>query len=471
MIALLAAALVPALPAAAGPYVLADIDTGRVIDQSEATRPWYPASLTKLMTAYVVLEAVRAGRIGLDTPIVYSARAQGEPPAKMGLPVGQVLTVDNALKMMLVKSANDIAVALAEGVDGSVETFAVEMNATARKLGMANSHFVNPNGLHDPEHVSSARDIALLARAIQLDHPEYARFFGLQSLKLGKRVIRGYNMLLGRYPGANGMKTGFVCPSGFNITGTATRGGTRLVAVVLGAHSAVERAETAARLLEKGFQPTAWIATIGPRSGPVLTQLPASGYSMPIDIREEICSPRGRKKRFAAASESEGADDAADPKTPGGRKGRNAAKNAKPPKTDAVIAASDSTLDTDKQPPTGAAESPAVVQLAAAMKAEKPEATGRLSLLGKTVIMAAPEPVFLGPKPENPTTAAPTVPVYAATADGTADGTASPAAQAGALALAPGVPASDSAIAAVASAGKLRGAQPIGRVPLPRPKP
>lgn len=444
----------------AGPYVLADIDTGRVLDEQEATRPWYPASLTKLMTAYVVLEAVRAGRISLDTPIVYSARAQKEPPAKMGLPVGQVLTIDNALKMMLVKSANDIAVALAEGVDGSVEAFADEMNATARRLGMSSSHFVNPNGLFDPQHYSSARDIALVARAIQLDHPEYARFFGLQSVKLGKRIIRGYNMLLGRYPGANGMKTGFVCPSGFNMVGTAQRGNTRLMAVVLGASSARERAETAAELLEKGFQPVSWLAVIGPRTGPVLTQLPMSGYADPPNLREEICGGKARKKRTTVASEAEGADAGTSdipvpkPKQGGGKKGKPGRQD------EARLVTASATPDAGK---TAGTEEPGVEQLAAAMKAKKP------SLLAKAAVMMPPEPVFLGPNPANPTTPLPTVPVYAGS------NAPSAAEQAGALALAAGAVAAPQAAAvnAIAAVGgkKLRGPQPIGTVPLPRPKP
>ena len=144
--------------------------------------------------------------------------------------------------MMMVKSANDMAVLLAEGVDGSIESFAEDMTTTAHKLGMSESNFVNPNGLPADGQIVSARDLAILARALIHDFPEYNYFWHIPAIKFGKRVVRNYNRLIGRYPGADGMKTGFICASGFNLVATATRNGRQLIAVVLGASSSERRA-------------------------------------------------------------------------------------------------------------------------------------------------------------------------------------------------------------------------------------
>ena len=153
----------------------------------------------------------------------------------------------------MVHSANDMAVVLAEGVAGSIEDFADEMNATARRLGMTQSSFVNPNGLPADDQITSARDLAILARALIREFPEYDYYWHIPAIKFGKRVMRNYNSLIGRYPGADGMKTGFICASGFNLVASATRGGKRLIAVVLGAPSSQARAMKAAQLLERGF--------------------------------------------------------------------------------------------------------------------------------------------------------------------------------------------------------------------------
>jgi D-alanyl-D-alanine carboxypeptidase len=207
-----------------------DVENGKVLYAQNAGYPWHPASVTKLMTAYVTLRAVNEGRLKLDTPLVVSANAAAQSPVKMGFAVGTVVTVDNALKMLMVKSANDMAVVLAEGVAGSIESFADEMNATARRLGMIQSSFVNPNGLPADDQMTSARDLAILARAILRDLPEYDYYWHLPGIRMGKMVRWNYNTLLGRYPGADGMKTGFICASGFNLVASATRNGRRLIA-------------------------------------------------------------------------------------------------------------------------------------------------------------------------------------------------------------------------------------------------
>src|ERR1700761_8675009 len=233
--------------------LLVEAETGKVLQAENATYPWYPASVTKLMTAYVTLTAVKEGRITLDTLFTVSPTAASQAPSKMGFRAGTQLTVDNALKMMLVKSANDMAVVLAEGVGGSIDGFATMMNDTAAQLGMTQTHYVNPNGLPDDAQITSARDLAILARAIIHDLPEYEYFVHIPSIRFGRRVTQNFNKLIGRYPGADGFKTGFICASGYNLVGSATRDGRRLIAVVLGASSGTMRAVRAAQLLDRGF--------------------------------------------------------------------------------------------------------------------------------------------------------------------------------------------------------------------------
>ena len=170
--------------------LLVEADTGKVLHAENATVPWYPASLTKLMTAYVTLQAVKNGRLTLDSLLAVSSRAYAQQPSKMGFKPGTQVTVDNALKMLMVKSANDIAVVLAEGVGGSIEKFADEMNGTSHKLGMTQSSWVNPNGLPAENQITSARDLAILARALLHDFPEYDMYWHIPAIKFGKRVMR-----------------------------------------------------------------------------------------------------------------------------------------------------------------------------------------------------------------------------------------------------------------------------------------
>ena len=275
--------------------LLIEVSTGKVLHAENATYPWYPASVTKLMTAYVTLQAVKRRKLTLDTMLTVSARAAAQQPSKMGFKPGTRVTVDNALKMLMVKSANDIAVVLAEGVSDTVENFADEMNATSRRLGMTQSSWVNPNGLPADGQISSARDLAILARALLLEFPEYDFYWSLPGIKLGKKVMRNYNTLLGRYTGADGMKTGFICASGFNLVASASRRGKRLIAVVLGAPSSPVRGVKAAMLLERGFHGSG-LAWLTPSLGTV-NALPAID-SAPPDLREEMCGPH--RKRPAA---------------------------------------------------------------------------------------------------------------------------------------------------------------------------
>ena len=281
-----ACSLLAGMPASATPHLVVDADSGDVLSQEQATQTWFPASITKLMTVYVALKAVQAGRVTMDTPLTVSQRAARQAPSKMGFHPGIEVTLDNALKMLMVKSANDIAVTIAENIGGSVDGFAAEMNRQSASLGMRESHWVNPNGLPDTRQVTSARDMALLARALLREFPSQRELFGIGALSLNGRIIQTHNGLLGRYPGADGMKTGFTCAAGFNVVASASRAGRRLITVVLGAPSAKDRTAKAASLFDKGFG--------GWGGGQSVNTLAAAGTGEAPDMRGSACTRHGR---------------------------------------------------------------------------------------------------------------------------------------------------------------------------------
>jgi D-alanyl-D-alanine carboxypeptidase len=269
---------------ASGPSILFDPATGEVLSQDRAGEPWYPASITKLMTAYVIFGKLSSGQMTLEQRIPVSQLAHDQPPSKIGVPVGQTISVDFALQALLVYSANDMAYVLAEAASGSVSRFAAEMNAAARKLGMTGSHFVNPNGLFDPRHVTTARDIALLVTALLREYPGRAHYFSQDFVAVGKRRLANRNSLLRQMPEADGMKTGFVCNSGFNLVATATHEGRRLGAVVFGANSGKHRADLAEMLLVDGFsRPQA------PRAKIEDIQNMKTGTIVPVDMTKTVC--------------------------------------------------------------------------------------------------------------------------------------------------------------------------------------
>jgi D-alanyl-D-alanine carboxypeptidase len=272
--------------------LLVDAATGKVLHAENATYPWYPASVTKLMTIYTTLKAIREGKVTLDTLLTYSKNAAAQPPTKMGFRVGTTVTIDNALKMMMVKSANDIAVAIAEGVGGSIDGFADMMNTNAHALGMTQSNFVNPNGLPAENHHTSARDLAILARALINEFPQYDMYWHISSIRYGKRIYHNYNKLIDRYPGADGMKTGFICASGYNLVASATRNGRRLIAVVLGSWSGGARTQKAAQLLESGFNNSS-LSWLTPSLGTVDQLKPID--AAPPNLRDEMCGGHRRK--------------------------------------------------------------------------------------------------------------------------------------------------------------------------------
>jgi D-alanyl-D-alanine carboxypeptidase len=291
---LIATAVAPR-DASAEALLVIEADSGKVLQSENATYPWYPASVTKMMTAYVTLKAVKDGRLTLDTVLTVSPVAASQSPSKMGFRAGTQVTVDNALKMMMVKSANDMAVVLAEGVGGSVDGFSAQMNAAALQIGMTQTSYVNPNGLPAEGQITSARDLAMLARAIIRDLPEYEYFVHIPSIRFGRRVTQNFNRLIGRYPGADGFKTGFICASGYNLVASATRNGKRLIAVVLGASSGQARAVKAAQLLDRGFANNT-LTWLRPALGTVDNLAPID--AAPPNLRDEMCG--GKRKRPAS---------------------------------------------------------------------------------------------------------------------------------------------------------------------------
>jgi D-alanyl-D-alanine carboxypeptidase len=316
LVSIVTAASVALASAEAGPALLFDAVTGRVLYAEDQDNQWFPASLTKIMTAYLVFEAISSGKLNLHDKISVSELAHSQPPSRLGLPVGSEITVETALQALIVKSANDAAVILAEAVAGSQEAFVERMNATAKRLNMTRTNFVNANGLPAPEQVTTARDLARLTTAVVKDFPAYAHLWAMPEMHMGKRRIRNHNPLLHTYDGADGMKTGFICDSGFNIVASATRDGQRLFAVVLGEVTGGERSARAANLLEHGFQTQAWKAMLGTST---LETLPVDAEAKgAASIRQSVISwacGTGRRRSVARAKRRRGRAAATQPAT------------------------------------------------------------------------------------------------------------------------------------------------------------
>ena len=274
--------LASVLPAWAAPLLLVDRSNLQVLYAQDAGKPWHPASLTKLMTAYVVFEEIAKGSVTLDTPVTVSRNAFNQAPSKSGLAIGNSVTLKDALYILIVKSANDIAVAIAETVGGTEANFVAKMNDVAQRMGLSGSHFVNPHGLHDPAQVMTARDLAVLSLYIEQSFPQYMPMFATGVVTVGKTRMESNNGLLEGFAGANGMKTGYVCASGLNIVATADRGGRQLLAVVLGGSSGRERNERAAELFLNGIN-----GRVSPTGQTVLTLANTGGA--PTDMRPNIC--------------------------------------------------------------------------------------------------------------------------------------------------------------------------------------
>jgi D-alanyl-D-alanine carboxypeptidase (penicillin-binding protein 5/6) len=234
--------------------IVVDAQTGEVMFARHADSRRYPASITKVMTLYLVFEAITEGRIQLDDVIRVSPRAASQPPSKLGLAAGQTITVADAIQATALRSANDMATALAEHVAGSEARFAAMMTLKAESLGMTNSRFVNANGLPDSRQITTARDLTVLSRAVMRDYPQYYRFFGVSSWTYQGRDYRNTNGLLSSGRGYDGIKTGYINASGYNLAASAVRDGRRLITVVLGGRSSATRNAHVAELMDTGFE-------------------------------------------------------------------------------------------------------------------------------------------------------------------------------------------------------------------------
>jgi D-alanyl-D-alanine carboxypeptidase len=230
-----------------------DARTGDILFSSDADGLRHPASLTKVMTLYILFEEMRAGRLTLDSRLTVSRYAAGRPPTKLGVKPGQTVSVADAINALITLSANDVAVAVGENIEGSEAAFARRMTNTARSLGMSRTTFRNASGLPDPKQVTTARDMATLGLRVQRDFPQYYPYFRTTSFKFGKRTIRSHNRLLGRFEGTDGIKTGYIRASGFNLTTSAKRGNKRIIGVVMGGRSGRARDNYMIAMLNKAF--------------------------------------------------------------------------------------------------------------------------------------------------------------------------------------------------------------------------
>ena len=240
----------------AAPYaaVVMDARTGQILHSRNADTRLHPASLTKMMTLYVVFQAVERGEISLDKKVRISKNAASEPPSKLGLKAGQKISLRYLIRGAAVKSANDAATALGEAISGSEAAFAKRMTVTGRRLGMKHTTFKNAHGLTRSGHLSTARDMTLLGRRLFYDYPQYYNLFSRKSTNAGIKQVNNTNRkLLGSYRGADGIKTGYTNAAGFNLVASAHRGNKRVIATVFGGRTSASRNARVAELLDMGF--------------------------------------------------------------------------------------------------------------------------------------------------------------------------------------------------------------------------
>ncbi|MBS7792993.1 D-alanyl-D-alanine carboxypeptidase, partial [Roseococcus sp. SDR] len=272
--------------------IVVEARTGQVLSAANADETRHPASLTKMMTLYMLFEAMRDGRLTLSTPIRMSAEAASRPPSKLGVPAGGSISAESAILALVTRSANDVAAAVGEALSGDEDAFARAMTQRARSLGMTRTTFRNASGLPDPEQVTTARDMSLLGRRLIADFPEHYHYFATQYFAHGNRMIRNHNGMLRDYPGTDGIKTGFINASGFNIVTSAQREGVRLVGAVFGGSSWPQRNNHMAELLDDGFQ------RMGVRSVPAM----ASAAPRVVAGRDPTVGPGPRRVRVQTAA-------------------------------------------------------------------------------------------------------------------------------------------------------------------------
>ncbi len=292
--------------------IVIEADTGRILQETNSQKILHPASLTKMMTLYLAFQAVESGRVRLETPLSVSSNAASQSPTKLGVRAGQRLRVYDAIMGLVTESANDAAVVLAEGLGGSVPAFANLMNRQAKALGMRSTHFRNPSGLPDPDQVTSARDMAILGYALIAHYPGFYPYFSQESFVYAGRAHRNHNRLMSRYEGMDGIKTGYIRASGFNLVASAMRGNTRLIGVVFGGQRAVTRDNQMANLLDESFSQIANEHRVGissARAGRAFLPLPSKSAA--------VFPPKGGEDSARAYRPQEEVDEAP-PEAPSG---------------------------------------------------------------------------------------------------------------------------------------------------------
>ena len=257
--------------------IVLDATTNEVLHADQADAQRYPASLTKMMTLYILFDELERGGIHLTDTMVASRRAQVQPPSRLGIRAGDRITVEDAIEALVTRSANDIAVVVAEKLEGSESRFATRMTAKARALGMRDTRYANASGLPDPNQITTARDVLTLSQALLRDHPTRYRYFQTASFSWRNVYSRNHNSLLGRVEGVDGIKTGYTRASGFNLASSAQRDGHRIFAVVLGGESAASRDAQMAYLIDNAF------AQIDARTGGRPTTPSAVYTSLPVN--------------------------------------------------------------------------------------------------------------------------------------------------------------------------------------------
>ncbi len=233
--------------------IVVDATSGHVLNEVNADEPNHPASLAKMMTLYLTFAQLKAGRLTLEQQLPVSAWAAARAPTKLGLLPGKTISVEDCILGMVTKSANDAATVAAEGIAGSEDRFVEMMNAQALLLGMTATHFGNASGLPNAHDTTTARDLAKLAMALYRDFPQDSAYFATRQFTFNGKLVRGHNRLMDRYPGMDGLKTGYTAAAGFNLASTAVRDGRRLFAVVMGGRTAGVRDNLMARLLDDSF--------------------------------------------------------------------------------------------------------------------------------------------------------------------------------------------------------------------------
>ena len=301
--------------------IVVDGNSGRTLFAANENQPRHPASVTKVMTLYLLFEQLEKGRLRLDSPLMISQHAAAQAPSKLGLQPGETIEVEHAIKAVVTKSANDIAVAIAENIGGDEDSFARMMTSKAHALGMHSTHFANASGLPNSEQITTAHDLAVLGRAIQDRFPHYYRYFSTHTFAYRGAVMQNHNHLLGRVEGMDGIKTGYTAASGFNLLTSVRRGGHHIVAVVLGGATASARDRYMASLIEDHIddgagvrtaaaitedQPAERVAEIEPAPAPApVAEREVETNAASSEDEAEQPAPRARKQAAAAPAAGE----------------------------------------------------------------------------------------------------------------------------------------------------------------------